>query len=163
MTSPHTRDSKSDLLDAARAAVKDREDKAVEAALASRHVPRRRRIGALMVIGLAGIALLIIQPVWLVGPKAPPPETEPVLEASLRLSLLRQRSQIFEFSRARGRLPADLTEAGDSVPGVRYERIGADAFRLIATVGDSLIVLQSSDSGSFIGQSIAILRNRGQE
>lgn len=164
MTNMPSRDSKSDLLDAARAAIQDREVKAAEAAIAARMVPRKRRLGILILIGLAGIVLLVLQPMWLVGPKAPPPETPRVAIASVRLALLRQRSQIVNFTKARGRLPADLAEAGAIVPGVQYERTGDGAFRLIAGAGDSVIVLRSSDSMKpFLGRSIGIIMNRGQE
>lgn len=164
MTTPPSRDSKSDLLEAARAAIRDREEKAAEAAVASRNQPRRRRMGVLAVIGIVGIVLLLVQPAWLVGPKNMPTEPPPVAAASLRLALLRQRKQVLEYAKAQGHLPEYLSESGDSVPGARYERTGDQAFRLSARAGDSLIVLQSSDSASvFLGSSIATIRNRGQQ
>jgi hypothetical protein len=164
MTNTPTRDSKADLLDAAQAAIRDREEKAAEAAVAARLVPRERRIGILVLVAVAGSALLILQPTWLAGPKAPPPETPPVAAASLRLTLLRQRDYILDFHRARGRLPATLAEAGDSMPGVQYERTSDGGFRLTASAGDSVIVLRSGDStATFLGRSIGIIRNRGQQ
>jgi hypothetical protein len=164
MTNMPSRDSKSDLLDAARVAIQDREEKAAEAALAARNVPRRGRMGVLILLGLAGSVLLVLQPTWLVGPKQPPPETAPVAAASLRLALVRQHTLIVAFSKTRGRLPANLAEVGDSVPGVRYQQVGTGAFRLTANAGDSIIMLESTDSiRPFLGQSIGILRNRGQE
>lgn len=159
-----SRDSKSELLDAARVAIQDREEKAAEAALAARNVPRKGRMGVLILLGVAGLVLLVLQPTWLAGPKQLPPETPRVAAASLRLALVRQHSLIVAFTKTRGRLPADLAEAGDSLPGVRYQRVGTGAFRLTANAGDSIIVLESTDSiRAFLGQSIGILRNRGQQ
>jgi len=159
-----SRDSKSDLLDAARAAIQDREEKAAEAARAGRLVPRKRRLGVLILLGTAGLIILALQPMWLVGPKALPVEPPPVAAASLRLALVRQWSQIVEFARTRGRLPANLAEMGDSVPGIGFERTGEGAFRLTGHAGDSMIVLHSTDSiPAFLGQSIGIIRNRRQQ
>jgi len=159
-----SRDSKSDLLDAARAAIRDGDEKATQAALAARQVPQRRRLGILAVIGVAGIVLLVLQPIWLVGPKGPPPETPAVAAASLRLEMFRQHSLIVNFTKAHGRLPANLAEAGDSGTVVQYERTGDGTFRLTAAVGDSVIVLQSTDSmEAFLGRAIAAIRNRGQQ
>jgi len=164
MTNPPSRDSKSDLLEAARAAIRDGEAKATQAALAARQVPQKRRLGVLAVIGVAGIVLLLLQPTWLVGPKAPPPETPAVAAASLRLEMFRQHSLIVNFSKAHGRLPRNLAEAGDRGTVVQYERTGDSTFRLTATAGDSIIVFQSTDSiEAFLGQSIAAIRNRGQQ
>ena len=164
MTNPPSRDSKADLLDAARAAIRDGEAKALQAALAAREVPRKRRLGILAGVGLAGIVLLALQPMWLVGPKALPAETPSVATASLRLDMFRQHSLIVAFAKAHGRLPADLAEAGDSASGVTYERTGGGTFRLTASVGDSIIVLQSSDSmEAFLGGAIAAIRKRGQQ
>jgi len=163
MSNP-ARDSKSDLLEAARAAIRDREAKALQAALAAREVPRKRRLGILVVIGLAGIVLLVIQPMWLVGPKALPAETPAVAAASVRLDMYRQHSLIVAFAKAHGHLPAALAEAGDSLSAVLYERTGDGTFRLTASVGDSIIVLQSSDSmEAFLGPAIAAIRHRGQQ
>jgi len=164
MTNTPSRDSKSDLLDAARAAIRDGEEKALLAALAAREKPRKRRMGVLAVIGLAGLVILIMQPMWLVGPKALPAETPAVAAASLRLDMFRQHSLILAFAKARGRLPVNMAEAGDSVSDVFYERTGDTTFRLSASVGDSLIVLMSTDSaGAFLGRAIATIRNRGPQ
>jgi hypothetical protein len=164
MINPPSRDSKSDLLDAARAAIRDGEEKALLAAIAAREKPRKRRMGVLAVIGVAGIVILIMQPMWLVGPKALPAETPAVAAASLRLEMFRHHSLIVNFTKAHGRLPTNLAEAGDRGTVVRYERTGDSTFRLTATVGDSLIVLQSTDSmEAFLGRAIAAIRNRGQQ
>lgn len=163
MTHDPLRDSKTDLLEAARAAVKDSEAKAAEAAVSSRSVPRRRlRLGVLGVIGVAGLVLLIVQPVWLVGPATAPPDPIPVAAAGLRIALIRQRQQVFDYARTHGKLPASLEEAGDTLPGVSYRRRGDSAFTLIGSAGDSVVVLLSSDSQAvFLGNSLRVIKNRG--
>lgn len=162
MTQDPLRDSKSDLLDAARAAVKDSEAKAAELAVASRSVPRRRRLGVLGTIGVAGLVLLAVQPVWLAGPRTVPPDPPPVAAAGLRVTLLKQRQLVFDYARTHGRLPISLAEAGDSLPGLHYNRGRDSTFTLTGSAGDSVVVLLSSDSQAvFLGNSLKILRNRG--
>ena len=158
------RDSKSDLLQAAQAAVKDRGEAAVAAAAAA-NTPagRKRRLGTLAVLGVIGAVLLIIQPEWLVGPAAPPPETPAVATASLRLTLLRERDRVFAFQKRFGRLPATLGDAGVLTPGIAFQRAGSAEFTLQARLGDSLLVLSAADSGAaFLGRSLQIIRRRGR-
>lgn len=160
---PSQRDSKTSLLEAARAAVKDREEAAVVEAVARRNVPRTRRVGFLSGVGMLGLALLVLQPAWLSGPTAPPPETAPIQAASLRLTMLRERARVVDFRKRTGRWPESLTEAGGTVPEVHYERTGGDGFLLSGVSGDSTIVLRSTDSlQNFMGNSLRVIKNRGK-
>ena len=163
MTHGPPRDSKSDLLEAAQAAVKDREDKAAELAVAANRIPRRRRrLGVLVTLGLVSLVLLVLQPAWLAGPATPPPDPPSVARAGLRVALLRQRAQVFAYARAKGRLPRSLAEVGDSLSGVSYTRLNDSVFTLVGSVGDSVVVLRSSDTqAAFLGNSLRILKNRG--
>lgn len=161
---PPAQDSKSNLYDAAVAAIKDRKEKA---AAESRRPEARthRSIWVLAVIGAAGLVLLLLQPTWLVGPDAPPPEPPAIVTASVRLTLLRERQRIFDFENRAGRLPLDLREAGAGrgLPEILYERTGGDSFRLSARAGDSLIVIRSSDAMSlFLGPSLKEIKSRGR-
>lgn len=158
------RDSKTDLLDAARAAIKDREEAAV-AAVAAANAPqrRKRRLGIMALVGVVGIFLLILQPDWLVGPEVPPPEPPGVATASLRLTMLRERDRVFAFQKRFGRLPAALADAGVETPWLEYQRVGTDGFTLQAQVGDSVLVLTAGDSlPAFLGNSLRVLQGRGR-
>jgi hypothetical protein len=158
------RDSKTDLLDAARAAIKDREEAAV-AAVAAANIPKRRkrRLGTMALLGAIGAIVLVLQPDWLVGPDAPPPETPAVAAASLRVTLLRERGQVFAYLKQFGRLPETLTDAGVTTPGLSYQRIGATEFRLQARAGDSLLTLNAADSTvPFLGNSLKLIQARGR-
>jgi len=161
---PPIRDSKSTLYAAAVAAVKDRNEKA--AAESRRPKPRSSApTWVLALIGAAGLVILMLQPAWLVGPNTIPPEPAPIVAASMRLTLLRERQRVFDFANRRGHLPTDLGEAGagTGLPEILYERTGGDNFRLSARVGDSLIVLRSTDAMSlFLGTSLKEIKNRGR-
>ena len=160
---PSLRDSKSSLYEAALAAVRAREEEAV-------HRPRptqRSRIpllAILVVLALTGAVLLLLRPLWLVGPEAPPREPPAIAAASFRLTLLRERDRVFDYSKRHGHLPTSLTEAGSAAANVRFQSTGPDQFVLSGLAGDSLISLRSTDTMStFLGQSLRALRNRGRQ
>ncbi|MGH7560035.1 MAG: hypothetical protein ACRENB_03345 [Gemmatimonadales bacterium] len=158
------RDSKTNLYEAARAAIKDQEAKQDAerfGRLSSAH--RRRRLGFLGVVGIAAAVLLVVQPVWLAGPKAVPPEPPRLAAASMRLTLVRERHRVFDYARRAGRLPATLAEAGGGSPDITYQASSGDAFSLTGTSGDSVITLRSSDSlTAFLGSSLIAVRDRGR-
>ena len=162
---PALRDSKSSLFEAARAAVQDQNVKNAEEARARAGAKERGiRIGVLALIGVAGLVVLLLNPEWLTGPKALPPEPPAVAVASLRLSLLRERQRVVDYGRQNGRLPESSFEAGITLGGIRYAREGPDGYALSAHSGDSVIVLRSSDSmASFLGSSLLTLRDRGRQ
>ena len=153
-------DSKTDLLEAARAVVKDRNEKVA----AARMQPAvRKRVSFLTLLSLAGLLLILLQPSWLAGPKATPAESPVIREASVRLSMLRERQRVTDFAKRTGRLPISLAEAGSTVPGLGYEALPGQQFRLFAQAGDSLLVLRSTDSmAPFLGNSLREIKNRGR-
>ncbi|HEX7025078.1 MAG TPA: hypothetical protein VF187_09710 [Gemmatimonadales bacterium] len=157
------RDSKTDLLEAAQAVMKDREEKAAANARSRMRPEVRRRVSILTLIGALGALLVVLQPIWLAGPTSVPPESPAVTDASVRLGMLRERQRIIEFARVHGRLPATLSEAGSKTPGLGYEPGEGQTFKLFAQSGDSLLLLHSTDSMStFLGNSLQALKNRGR-
>ena len=77
--------------------------------------------------------------------------------------MLREQQRVADFLKRTGRLPATLSEAGVSVPGMGYEALPQQEFRLFAQAGDSLLVLRSSDSMTlFLGNSLKEIKNRGR-
>lgn len=163
LSTPAAHDSKTDLLEAAKAVVKERSEKAEQAAARRMQPEVRRRVSVLGLLGLAGLLLIVLQPAWLIGPKALPPESPAIVEASVRLSMLREQQRVVDFLKRNGRLPATLSEAGVTVPGLGYEALPQQEFRLFAQAGDSLLVLRSSDSMTlFLGNSLREIKNRGR-
>jgi len=164
LSTPAARDSKTDLLEAAKAVVKERNEKAEQAAARRMRPEVRKRVGVLSLLGLIGLLIVVLQPVWLTGPKALPPESPAIVEASVRLALLRDQQRVLDFLKRNGRLPATLSEAGGvDLPGLGYEALPQQEFRLFAQAGDSLLVLRSSDSMThFLGNSLREIKNRGR-
>lgn len=163
LSTPASHDSKTDLLEAAKAVVKERNQKAEQAAARRMQPEVRKRVGVLSLLGMAGLLVIVLQPAWLTGPKALPPESPAIVEASVRLSMLREQQRVVDFVKRTGRLPATLAEAGVSVAGLGYEALSQQEFRLFAQAGDSLLVLRSSDSMTlFLGNSLREIKNRGR-
>ena len=163
LSTPAAHDSKTDLLEAAKAVVKERNEKAEQAAARRMRPEVRKRVGLLSLLGLAGLLVIALQPSWLNGPKAPPRESPAIVEASVRLAMLREQQRVVDFLKRNGRLPATLSEAGVNLPGLGYEALPQQEFRLFAQAGDSLLVLRSSDSMThFLGNSLREIKNRGR-
>jgi len=158
-------DSKTNLFEAAQAAIQDQESK-LDAERASRMAAtgRRRRIGVLGVVSVVGAVLLIVQPEWLAGPKALPAETPPLAAASMRLTLVRERDRVRDYVQRTGRLPGSLAEAGGSAPSVTLTPLADGNFTLVGETTDSIITLHSGDATvAFLGESLRTVRNRGRE
>ena len=157
------RDSKTSLLEAAQAVVKDREERSAAERDARMHPKVRRRLSVMTLVGSLGFLLVVLQPSWLAGPTKPPPETPAIAAASIRLVMLRERQRILDFIRTTGRLPATLAEAGSDVPGLGYEPGESQTFKLFAESGDSVVLLLSTDSmQTFLGNSLQVIKNRGK-
>lgn len=169
MTAPRAEgplhDSKTNLFQAAQAAIQDQESK-IDAERAARMAAtgRRRRIGVLGMVSIVGAVLLIVQPTWLAGPKELPAETAPVAAASMRLTLLRERDRVRDFARRTGRLPTSLAEAGGRAPTVTLSALADGSFTLVGETTDSIITLRSDESVvGFLGESLRVVGNRGRE
>ena len=165
-TPPHApgtgRDSKTNLLEAARAVVQDRHERASQAR-PPLPAGARRRVAALLLVSLTGLLLVIVRPPWLAGPDSVPTESPAIAEASMKLAMARERDRVLAFLQQNGRLPTNLAEAGSNVPGLGYEVLEGGAFRLYAQGKDSLLVLRSTDSLTlFLGTSLRDLKNRGR-
>ncbi|PYP39782.1 MAG: hypothetical protein DMD43_10065 [Gemmatimonadetes bacterium] len=158
---PAPPDSKQTLYEAARTAIDDRAAKDAAARLARTARSHPGRLGLLAAVAVAGALILILRPAWLAGPKGLPPEPPAIAVATVRLTLLRERERVLEFQRHHGRLPATLAEAGSPQSEIAYTPRHDARFSLAVEVGDSLIVLQSSDSvKAFLGGSIRTLAKR---
>ena len=157
------RDSKTSLLEAAQAVMKDREARSAAEREARMHPKVRRRLSVMTLFGALGFLLVVLQPVWLAGPTKPPPETPAISAASLRLGMLRERQRILDFIRTKRRLPTTLAEVGTDLPGLGYEPGDNQTFRLFAQSGDSIVLLYSTDSmQAFLGNSLQVIKNRGK-
>ncbi len=133
-----------------------------------RHEERRSRAPkgpsyAKPAFGLALLAALVW--IWLAPPawlRLPPLPSEPpeVQEAEARLALYLQAERILQFRIDRGRLPGTLAEAGDPLPGIRYEVLGSDRYRLRST--EPPLSYTSTDSpAALLAESVTRLRPGG--
>jgi hypothetical protein len=127
----------------------------------------RTRLGALAWTSLAVLALVggylwITKPDW-VFPPTIQPESSEVRQASLRIGVATAAQHIKRFQRKSGRLPESLTEAGVSIHGISYRRLGPDTYRLEASEGDLRVSLGSHDSiPIFLGNSFQVIGERSR-
>ncbi|MEP7325834.1 MAG: hypothetical protein ABI836_07800 [Gemmatimonadota bacterium] len=120
---------------------------------------RRRRFRRAAFLGLAlGITayLSLMPPAWLKPTPVPPP-TPAVRSASDHFAIYLQAQRIETFRNSRGRLPSTIEEAGEPIPGIRYQPYSDGSYAL-ASNRDSTIRYSSHDSlGTFLGESLTLL------
>ncbi|HEV8358534.1 MAG TPA: hypothetical protein VGQ17_17405 [Gemmatimonadales bacterium] len=154
-------DSKDVLYEAARSAIRDQSARAEAERIAAKAKTNPRRVWLMAAAGVIGLVVLILRPGWLTGPTALPPEPPAIVAASLRLTLLRERQRVLDFTVLHGRLPSSLAEAGGAAAGITFTPRALGRFELSASIGDSLIVLGSTDSvAAFLGGSLHTLARR---
>jgi hypothetical protein len=95
-------------------------------------------------LAVLAVYLLIAPPSWVVvNPiEGPDPIAQ---ETNLRRAMYLYSQQIEQYKIDNGRLPVDLAELGRTAPpGVEYVRQGADAYQLIAFVGEVPVMWDST-------------------
>ncbi len=104
-------------------------------------------------LAVLAVYLLIAPPARVVvNPIAPPDLTAQTTD--LKKALWFQAQRIEAYRVQHGELPAQLADAGSSIPGVEYVNEG-DRFRLIGKVGDAPVVWDSSASNAEIQALVA--------
>lgn len=151
-------DSKSALLQAAQAAVVGTPPR-----LPTRKPHRSGRRGflpLLLVVGAACGALLVSQPSWLRTPP-PAPESPAIVDASARMTLLREAERVRSFRDSQGRLPATIVEAGGPAGGeVVYTPCPDGSFTLRMATDARLVLRSTDDVKEFLGTSYESLIER---
>ncbi len=96
-------------------------------------------------LGVFDVYLLIAPPEWVVmDPIEGPPPAEQ--EEGLRMAMYLQSQRIETYRIANGRLPEALSDAGSTVVGVDYRRQGQDGYQLVADVGETVLIYDSTES-----------------
>lgn len=162
MTQPDRRepptDSKSALLQAAEAAVA-----ATPSPLPTREphpLHRGKRLPLLVVVGAACGVVLVTQPSWL---RTPPPAPEPpaIVEASARMTLVREAARLRSYHDSLGRLPLTLAEAGGSGANDVVFTPGPEGTFTVHIATDTRLILRSTDNiAEFLGTSYESLTKR---
>ena len=104
---------------------------------------RRRVVSAVLVVAALMVWFLPIPGFRASIPFPLPPEEE---QAVLKLATWVQAQQVEAFRQRRGRLPDVLREAGEAMPGMSYERIDAQTYRLSSATERVAIVWNSTDT-----------------
>ena len=109
-------------------------------------------------LAVFAVYLLIAPPAWVVmDPIEGPPLVEQ--EQSLRLAMYMQIKRIESYRIENGRLPEVLSDAGSPTQGVEYRRQGVDRYQLVANVGPTVVLYDSTESANeFVGDAVNRLR-----
>ena len=152
-----------DLLEAYETLVKsERERQAAERASRLGPPPSRGRLGLLLLMIAACVAIIVVQPAWLF-PTSLPPDPPELHEASLRLQVYRVVMRIDAFRRANGRLPETAAEAGAEVPGTMYT-VSGDTYTITAGIGSQQVTYHSAvPLQEFLGNSYEIIKQRSRQ
>ncbi len=103
-------------------------------------------------------ALLVFQPRWMFN--RPPDEPPNLKEASLRVRMYLEIDRIERFKQAKGKLPANLPEAGGDSVGMVFEPRG-EGYVLTGYNGPlSLRYTSGSSPEAFLGNSYRLIQGR---
>ena len=139
------------LLEAFQDVVRAEQQKSAEPARAPA-TPARHTARALLLLAAAVLVMIVVvKPRWLFA--RPEPETQALVEASLRVRMYVEISRIEHFHTDKGRLPTSLLEAGGDTTGLRYETAGDDYSVTGGNQGVSLTYRSGTDPREFLGDS----------
>lgn len=157
--SPETTRMKHDLLAAAEAAVTTRPG-AGQDAPRPRGSRSRMVLSSLTLIALMGTYISVVRPEW-VFTATPVAESPQIVEASLRLAMVRERQRVEEFLRTNNRLPGTLAEAGGTLPGAGLTVGAGRSFTVSAPLGSGTLELRSNEPlEAFLGNSLEVILSR---
>jgi hypothetical protein len=133
-------------------------EKEFDQASSAESVRQRKFRRAMILFGALAITLYLTlnPPNWIQPPPAPAP-TGAEREASDRFAIYLQAQRIEQYRNITGRLPSTMEEAGEPMPGIRYEVLGDGVYALTSS-RDQAIRYSSRDSlGTFLGGSMTML------
>jgi hypothetical protein len=118
---------------------------------------RKLRRAVTLAAALAITAYLSLNPPSWLKPQPVPPPTPAERSAGDRFAIYLQAQRIESFRNTTGRLPSTLSEAGEPMPGIRYDLLSDKTYALTSE-RDQAIHYSSRDSlGTFLGGSMTLL------
>lgn len=138
----------------------DREaERAAAAALRNRGASRLLMVLCTTIVVFLAVYLYVERPDW-VFPAPPPPESQAIREASLRIMMANAAQHLERFHHQTGRWPASLEEAGAHGAGISYQQTSS-GYRLLGQDGPTELWLDSSEPlPKFVGNSFEIISRR---
>lgn len=117
----------------------------------------------LVLVLLAGFSgyIWLGSPSWLAS--GPPPIPPALVEAGIRLEIFQEALLVEDFLEAMGRLPKDLTEAGDPYSEVEFQQVDPATYRLALAGPEGMVEYVSTDSLElFLGDAESVMRTGGR-
>lgn len=153
--------SNSERAEALAAVLRDQQRRAEREPVAA---PKPRNERARMVAFVVSLAVAVYvwfgSPSW-AQPYVPPAPTPVEEEAGLRMAMYLQIQRIEVFRDETGRLPLSLDEAGERLPGVEYQQITGEVYRLRGhTDGLRVTYVSAQPPHEFLGNAHRIVLPR---
>ena len=122
-----------------------------------------RRNGLLTLTALMAAFTLyswVGRPSFIWGPPVTPPTPE-VQDANLRMAMFLQGMRVDKYRKEHRAYPESLTELGDSVPGLSYQRISDSVFELRGKAATREVVFRNDmRSSDFLGNTNDLIQAR---
>ncbi|HKJ01270.1 MAG TPA: hypothetical protein VJ997_02410 [Longimicrobiales bacterium] len=105
-------------------------------------------------LAVLAVYLLIAPPRWVTVNPIEPPDLASQ-ETSLKVAMYFQAQRIESYRMKNGVAPVNLSDAGSAVPEIDYIRRGDNEYQLVATVGDSAVVYDSTEPDASFAEAAA--------
>lgn len=132
--------------------------------MASAESERRRKLrrpAILLAILAVTVYLTLAPPAW-IQPQPIPRPTSAEREAGDRFAIYLQAQRIEHYRITTGRLPATLEEAGEAMPGIRYELQGDGSYALSSEQNTGVRYSSRDSLATFLGGSMTLLGGEPQ-
>ena len=105
-------------------------------------------------LAVLAVYLLIAPPRWVTVNPIEPPDLASQ-ETSIRVAMYFQAAKIESYRREHGSAPVNLSDAASEVPEIQYVRRGDNAYQLVATVGETAVVYDSTQPDASFAEAAA--------
>lgn len=122
----------------------------------SGHRRKLRREAILGVALVVAVYVALYTPAW-IKPEPVPPPTPAEREAGDRFAIYLQAQRIEHFRNTTGRLPSTMEEAGEPMPGIRYELLSDGGYALTSDRDQGIRYTSRDSLGAFLGGSLTLL------
>jgi hypothetical protein len=105
-------------------------------------------------LAVLAVYLLIAPPRWVTVNPIEPPDLASQ-EASIKVAMYFQAQRIDTYRNQHGAAPVNLSDAGSFPPEIDYIRRGDDAYQLVARVGETAVVYDSTEPDASFAEAAA--------
>lgn len=105
-------------------------------------------------LAVLAVYLLIAPPRWVTVNPIDPPDLASQ-EQSMRVAMYFQAQRIESYRVQHGTAPVNLSDAGSAPAEIEYVRRGDNAYQLVATVGETAVIYDSTEPDASFAEAAA--------